>query len=185
VPTYRWSCFVCHAGNAPEATACESCGFPANANGAEIERAQLDYANRTGTKDSTVCAPNPKVGTAVLALALIQFAALPACLAVIFVAFVAPPLAVALAAVTHAMLPFLLSERIIGADPTQRALLVAHPVIATAAHWGFLAVVSAALVRYKWPQRPIISAALVAGGSALVSALMLGAFSVEMVRWKT
>jgi hypothetical protein len=43
---YRWRCFACDKPNAASATSCASCGFPARARAAEIDRAQA--AHRLG-----------------------------------------------------------------------------------------------------------------------------------------
>lgn len=40
MPSYSWTCGVCDHGNPPNIESCESCGFPAHASGAEIERAR-------------------------------------------------------------------------------------------------------------------------------------------------
>ena len=51
---YRWRCFACDQANAASATSCSSCGFPARATAAEIERAQS--AHRIGLP------PPPRTG---------------------------------------------------------------------------------------------------------------------------
>jgi len=38
--TYRWVCHLCHASNPPGSTKCDTCGFPAEATGEEIELAR-------------------------------------------------------------------------------------------------------------------------------------------------
>jgi hypothetical protein len=37
---YAWQCFICPAANPPDATVCQSCGFPARASGIQIEAAR-------------------------------------------------------------------------------------------------------------------------------------------------
>jgi len=43
---YRWRCFACDGPNEPLAILCSSCGFPARASGAEIDKAR--FAWRSG-----------------------------------------------------------------------------------------------------------------------------------------
>ncbi|MBC5783052.1 hypothetical protein H8N03_08870 [Ramlibacter sp. USB13] len=47
---YRWRCFVCDKPNAASATSCASCGFPARASGAEIERARAAWRGGQGLR---------------------------------------------------------------------------------------------------------------------------------------
>jgi hypothetical protein len=47
---YRWRCFVCDKPNAASATSCASCGFPARASGAEIERARAAWRGGHGVR---------------------------------------------------------------------------------------------------------------------------------------
>ena len=39
-PSYRWRCFACDLPNERFAGSCAGCGFPANASGADIDRAR-------------------------------------------------------------------------------------------------------------------------------------------------
>jgi ribosomal protein L37E len=42
-PPYRWVCHSCGSSNEPHTNKCSSCGFPAVASGAELERSRRDY----------------------------------------------------------------------------------------------------------------------------------------------
>lgn len=53
MPTYLWSCHLCNATNHPNTEACSKCGFPAYANGKEIESARSETI-AVDSKDLTV-----------------------------------------------------------------------------------------------------------------------------------
>jgi hypothetical protein len=62
-PSYRWRCFACDKPNERFAGTCAACGFPANASGADIDRARasrgIDGVPARWT-DMAVSSPPPR-----------------------------------------------------------------------------------------------------------------------------